>query len=50
MWILLLMIMTGDGVIAYDQGHYVTFSECYEMKESMLLDLDKTYRATCVEW
>ena len=50
MWILLLMVMTSDGLIAYDQGHYETFSKCYDMKEAMLADLDKTYRATCVEW
>ena len=38
MWILLLMVMTSDGLIAYDQGHYETFSKCYNMKEAMLAE------------
>ena len=50
MWVLLLLIMTSDGVVAYDQGLYDNWSECHKMKKIVLEELNGAYRATCVEW
>jgi len=51
MWILLLMVMTSSGeIIAYDQGRYEFWNDCYETGKAMIADLDSNQRFTCVEW
>lgn len=51
MWILLVMIMTVDGtVIAYDQGRFEMWSDCYDTGKAMVSELDGSYTYTCVEW
>ena len=53
MWVLLVMIMTTGTqpeVIAYDQGWYTTWAECYETGKAMTRELEGNYTYTCVEW
>ncbi len=53
MWVLLVMIMTTGTqpeVIAYDQGWYTSWAECFETGKAMTKDLDGNYTYTCVEW
>ena len=51
MWILILVILTSDGdLVPYEQGVYDSWSECYNMKELVLSELNGNYRATCLEW
>lgn len=53
MWVLLVMIMTSGSqpeVVAYDQGWYTSWAECYETGKAMTKDLDGNYTYTCVEW
>lgn len=47
------MIMTTGTqpeVIAYDQGWYTSWAECFETGKAMTKDLDGNYTYTCVEW
>lgn len=47
------MIMTSGTqpeVVAYDQGWYTSWAECYETGKAMTKDLDGNYTYTCVEW
>ena len=53
MWVLLVMIMTTGTqpeVIAYDQGWYTSWAECYETGKAMTRELEGNYTYTCVEW
>ena len=51
MWVLLVMILTSNGeVIAYNQGHYTSWTECRETGTAMTSELDGSYTYTCVEW
>lgn len=53
MWVLLVMIMTSGSqpeVVAYDQGWYTSWAECYETGKAIVKDLDGKYNFTCVEW
>ena len=47
------MIMTTGTqpeVIAYDQGWYTSWAECYETGKAMTRELEGNYTYTCVEW
>ena len=53
MWVLLVMIMTTGTqpeVIAYDQGWYTSWAECFETGKAMTRELEGNYTYTCVEW
>lgn len=51
MWVLLVMLLTSnDEVVAYDQGHFTSFDDCFETGEAMISDLDGAYTYTCVQW
>lgn len=51
MWILLLLFMKADGgIIAYDQGRYDSWEECYDVGKTTVSELDGAYIHQCVEW
>ena len=51
MWVLLVMIMSTSGtMVAYDQGQFDNWSDCYETGKAMISELGDKYTYTCVEW
>ena len=52
MWILMMLVMTSDGVVAYDQGRFDDRVSCEVMMTAMKHDIDVSdvLKLKCIEW